>query len=134
MQTVAWPLAVFYDGNCLVCSREIDHYRTLNHAGRLQFVDISAPDFQADRDGPTSEQLQTRMHVRDAAGRYWSGVDAFPIIWQALPGRGYRCLARGVKLPLLYQLAKLGYALFARFRRYLPKTTRNCHTGHCELK
>jgi len=134
MTNVAWPLAVFYDGSCLVCSREIDHYRTLDHAGRLQFVDISAPDFQAGRDGPTSEQLQARMHVRDASGRYWSGVDAFPIIWQALPGRGYRCLACAVKLPLLNQLAKLGYALFARFRRYLPKTTGNCHAGHCDLK
>jgi len=126
-----WPLTVYYDGGCIVCATEIDHYRRLEHAGRLQFVDISAPGFRAADHGLSLDQFRSRMQVRDAEGAFRSGVEAFVVIWQALPGKRYRWLAQLVQLPVLRNLAGWGYTLFARYRHLLPKRA-NCHDGRCD--
>ncbi len=85
-ESAVFPLMVFYDGACSVCAREMAHYRKLDRAGQLQFVDISEPGFAPEEYGKTREQFMARMHVMDAGGSFFFGVDAFPVIWQALPG------------------------------------------------
>jgi len=127
-----FPLTVFYDGSCIVCSREIDHYRQQAHGGKLRFVDISAPDFEPARHGRSSREFMAQMHVRDARGRYFLGVDSFPAIWEALPGAGYHWLAKWIRLPGIHLLATLGYKLFARLRVFLPRR-RDCGQGQCDL-
>ncbi|AMV73418.1 DUF393 domain-containing protein [Desulfuromonas carbonis] len=127
-----FPLSVFYDGSCRVCSREIDHYRNLEHGGKLIFVDISAPDFEPALYGRSRREFMVQMHVRDAGGRYFLGVDSFPAIWEALPGPGYHRLAKLIRLPGIHLLATLGYRLFARLRVYLPRR-RDCGQGHCDI-
>jgi len=127
----AWPLTVYYDGGCIVCATEIAHYRRLEHAGRLHFVDISAPGFRAEDHGLSLDQFRSRMQVRDAEGAFRSGVEAFVALWQALPGKRYRKLAQLVQLPVLRKLAGWGYTLFARYRHLLPKRD-NCHDGRCD--
>lgn len=116
-----FPLSVFYDGACLVCGSEIDHYRRLNHGERLQFIDISAADFDAAQHGRSLTEFQTRLQVKDARGRFFSGIDAFPAIWAALPNPGYRRLGKLINVPGIHLLARCGYTLFARTRRFLPK-------------
>lgn len=128
---LAWPVQVFYDGGCRVCATEIEHYRTLEHAGRLDFIDISAPAFQAESYGRSQQQFMISMHVRDAAGRCWCGVAAFPVIWRALPGPRYRWLVAIVSQPGVFQLASFGYWCFARLRKFLPKTSRRCDSDQC---
>ena len=125
------PLTVFYDGSCSVCSREINHYRQRAHLGWLRLVDISALDFDAASYGRSKEEFMRQLHVCDARGRFYLGVDAFPIIWQALPGPGYRWLARLIRLPGIHPLAILGYKTFARLRRYLPKRHHPCAGDAC---
>ncbi|MDF1580349.1 MAG: DUF393 domain-containing protein [Desulfuromonadales bacterium] len=127
-----FPLTIYYDGSCIVCATEIDHYRRLQHQGRLQFVDITAPDFDAAIYGRTQGAFMARMHVKDAVGNFHVGVDAFLEIWSALPNRGYRLLGKAIALPGIHCAARCGYALFARYRRYLPKRTR-CQGDNCAL-
>ena len=133
MSVPAFPLTVFYDGSCIVCSREIEGYRRKAHQDRLRFVDISDPGFTPQRYGRTLDQFMAQLHVRDAGGRFFLGVDAFPIIWQALPDLGYRWLGQLIGFPGLHLLAVLGYKAFARLRRYLPKRQRDCPDGVCHL-
>lgn len=128
-----FPLTIFYDGSCIVCSREMEVYRRKSHGDRLRFVDISAPDFVAEDYGRTLEQFMAQLHVRDASGRYYLGVDAFPAIWQALPDSGYRWFAELIGIPGLHLLAVFGYKVFARLRRYLPKRRRECVDGSCHF-
>jgi len=127
-----WPLAIFYDGACSVCSREIEHYLGLPHGGRLTAIDISRPGFVAADFGLDAASVHQRMHVRDRSGTLWVGVDAFPVIWAALPGRGYAFLAWLVRLPGVHLLARLGYAVFARNRRFLPKRSAGCRGNTCD--
>lgn len=130
--TQALPLTVYFDGACPLCSREIAHYRKLSFAGRLVFVDISATDFVAEEHGPTMAEFMARMHVRDARGEWFKGVDCFPQIWATLPGRKYRLLGRALKAPGLYPLAKFGYRIFAANRHRLPGR-RECEAERCRL-
>ena len=36
-------LKVYFDGGCPLCRSEIAHYRKLDAAGRVDFVDLSSP-------------------------------------------------------------------------------------------
>ncbi len=120
-QDTLFPLTVFYDGSCPVCSRKIAHYRALNRAGRLHFVDISAPSFDAGAWELDRPALLKAMHARDAAGRLYLGVEAFRVLWLGLPGPRYRRLSQLLGLPGLHLLAVLGYRIFARLRHLLPR-------------
>lgn len=129
----AYPLEIFYDGSCIVCSREIDHYRRNNPAGRLIFIDISAAGFDSRPYRKSDHEFQSKMHVRDAEGSYLAGVDAFLAIWGAYPdGSSYRWLARIISLPVVTPMVRVGYALFARYRHLLPKRRHDCAEDRCE--
>jgi len=130
-EEVVFPLTVFYDGSCPVCAREMAHYRRKSRGGRLVFVDISAPGFEPQRYGRSLQEFMARMHAMDAEGRVYRGVDAFPVIWQTFPDPFYRLLGSFIRLPGIHLLARLGYALFARFRPYLPRRAAACDSDHC---
>lgn len=126
-----YPCQVFYDGDCSVCRHEMDRYRRLPHGGRLEFIDIAAAGFRPEHWGRSRQEFMARMHLRDANGRWYRGVDAFPPLWRALPGRRWQLLARLVEAPLLHPLAVAGYRLFARYRHWLPRRSR-CADDRCE--
>ena len=130
----AFPLEIFYDGSCLVCATEIEHYHKLNSQQRLRFVDITATDFQPQHYGKSQDEFMAKMHVRDGQGRYFVGVDGFLLIWQAFPGSSlYRWLAALAGLPGLNLLVRFGYTVFARYRNLLPKKSGACDSGSCNL-
>jgi len=127
-----FPLQVFYDGSCAVCSREMRVYQRRNSSERLVFFDISAPGFNPAEYGRNLDDFMKELHVRDAMGQYHTGVAAFARIWSAFPESPlYSLLERAVNLPGIRQGADLGYATFARFRHLLPNTS--CHDGNCRL-
>ncbi len=47
MTTKQLPATVFYDGACPLCRSEMGVLMRDNQAGRLRFVDISGPGFDA---------------------------------------------------------------------------------------
>ena len=115
-----FPLTVFYDGSCPVCSREMAHYRELDRACRLRFIDISAPSFDGEAWGLGEADLMKVLHAQDASGRIYRGVDAFRALWLGLPSLFYRRLSRLLGLPGLHLLTIVGYRLFSRLRHLLP--------------
>lgn len=130
-----YPLTVFYDGSCIVCSREIEGYRDIAQPKKLQFVDISDAAFDPSPHGRSREDFMKQLHVRDADGKFYLGVDAFPVIWDALPAGTLQWLGDLIRLPGIHLLARLGYRTFARLRTYLPRrrdhcTDGTCHAGH----
>lgn len=133
-ETPRFPLRIFYDGACRVCAREVEHYGRSDHAGRLHLVDISAPEFDPTPVGISRDELMYQMHAIDAEGRVYRNVEAFWAIWQAFPAATlYGLLGRLVTQPLLRPLARLGYRIFARLRRYLPRREQDCSTGSCRI-
>ena len=130
----AFPLQIFYDGSCLVCSKEMDSYRKRNPQNRLEFIDISTDDFSPVAFGKTQADFMAQLHVRDAEGHFTTGVEAFTTIWQAYPSSSLcRLFSALVGLPGINFISRVGYKLFARNRHLLPKRKRDCESGSCNL-
>jgi predicted DCC family thiol-disulfide oxidoreductase YuxK len=105
---------VFYDGGCPLCRREIAHYRRIDSAARLRWVDaVNEPETLA-RHGLSLQQAMAELHVLDGDGRWQRGVDAFLVIWQQLPA--YRWLAKLVTALGLRRPLGFFYRHFAAWR------------------
>jgi predicted DCC family thiol-disulfide oxidoreductase YuxK len=128
-----YPLRVFYDGSCIVCATEIEHYLRQDHGGRLVAVDIAAPEFDPDPFQITLDRFMYELHAVDRNDVIYRGVEAFQAIWQAFPNSFlYATLNSIIGLPLVNPMARLFYRCFARIRPYLPKRNR-CHSGTCRI-
>jgi predicted DCC family thiol-disulfide oxidoreductase YuxK len=126
--TITYPLSIFYDGACSVCSTEISYYRSIADQ-RVQFIDIAATDFDAEAYGKTNVEFQRQLHARDAEGHFFTGVDAFRKLWEALPSPFYPLLSAFVGLPGVHLAARTGYSLFARSGHLLPSK----HKASCPI-
>jgi predicted DCC family thiol-disulfide oxidoreductase YuxK len=97
-----------------MCRREIAHYRRIDTAQRLCWVDAVREPEALRRHGLSLEAAMARLHVLDGTGHWHRGIDAFLVIWEQLPA--YRWLARiiaalGLRRPLAY-----AYHHFAAWR------------------
>ena len=105
---------IFYDGKCGLCLREINYYKKIARGDKFCWLDIAT-------DPTPLEQLKIsqldglrRLHGLDAEGHIHVGVDAFLLIWRALPY--WRLLGMVVGLPGIRQFAQLVYNWFADYR------------------
>ena len=118
MRTPAYPVTLLYDGQCPVCSLEMDELRARDGGERLRFEDISAPGFDAARWGATAAQLDALLHAVDAVGHTVRGVPALRLAYSAV---GLGRLWAPTAWPLLAPLADAGYAWFAHNRRGISR-------------
>lgn len=96
---------IYFNGDCPVCSAEMNHYARLCQGARpgLRFVDsIQRPHDLADC-ALGAEHLARRVYVRDAAGHLISGMPAIIAIWDKVPG--YHVLAKVMSWPVLRQIS-----------------------------
>jgi predicted DCC family thiol-disulfide oxidoreductase YuxK len=115
----AYPLTLLFDRNCAFCRHEMAALRERDAGrGRLRFVDISAPGFDAAAWGATPEELDARLHAVDALGRTHRGVPALRLAYTAV---GLGLLWAPTRWPGLRWLSDAGYAAFARHRYAISK-------------
>ena len=123
-------LQVFYDGSCPLCSREIMTYRCYDTERRLELIDITGEGFQAKDYGLDPKAVHQVFHVRTPAGEVIAGVEGFRQIWWRLPK--WQWLAKLTKPRPIRAVMRLGYALFAKLRPFLPRR-QGCDTGTCQV-
>ncbi len=109
-----YPLTLYFDGACPVCALEMEHLRARDAEGRLAFVDISAPGFDAASLGTTHAALDAALNGRLADGRVLQGVPVLRLAYEAV---GLGALWRPTAWGPLRPLADAGYRVFARHRR-----------------
>lgn len=83
---VRYPLTVFYDASCPMCAGEMLALKELDREARLELVDCSARDFDESVLAGlaiTRADLMTRMHARDAHGRWLVALDAIEAAYRA---------------------------------------------------
>ncbi|MFL4468557.1 thiol-disulfide oxidoreductase DCC family protein [Tateyamaria armeniaca] len=97
---------VLYNGDCPVCSFEINHYADYSQRSHLpiRFEDLNQDAL--DDWGLTRDAAARRLYVLKD-GQMYSGIPAFIVLWQDMPR--YRWLARFVSLPGVNRLACLTY-------------------------
>lgn len=108
-----YPITIFYDGACGICRREMGRYRAEDKNARLKFVNANHPNFDLKSEGLDPQKILDYIYAKDQNGKVVCGVDAFAWIWEAC---GYKFLPILVRLPLIKQLARAFYRLFARYR------------------
>ena len=116
-------ITVFYDSKCGLCSKEINHYRSIAPTGVFDWQDITESMDGLNRLGVSLTLGLKRLHVLDNHGSLHIGVNAFIVIWRHLPR--WRLLAILIALPGIRQLAQYAYASFADWKFKRAK--------HCQL-
>jgi predicted DCC family thiol-disulfide oxidoreductase YuxK len=98
---------VLYNGECPVCSREVNHYAKLSaeQALPIRYDDLNDTT-RLKAWGITPDTAARRLHVRKD-GEVTSGIPAFILLWREIPQT--RWIARVVNLPIIHGLACVGY-------------------------
>jgi predicted DCC family thiol-disulfide oxidoreductase YuxK len=113
--------AVYYDGACPICSREIALYQRLSDgaADRPAFENIAGEGASLP-DGVSREAALARFHVRLGSGEVVSGAAAFIALWRATPR--FRLLGRVASVPPAPWLLEWAYRGFLKARPLWRKT------------
>ena len=118
---VHYPLTVFYDASCPMCASEIQALKSRDAHDRLRLVDCSAAQFDDSVLAGLSiarGDLMTLLHVRDARGRWFIGVEAFE---QAYRAAGLETLAGWWGSRKLRPILSRLYPWIARHRQLLSR-------------
>lgn len=107
-------IAVYYDGACGLCSREIGHYKKIAPQGVFEWVDITQTPELFTQNGFDLIAGLKALHARDQKGQFFVGADAFILIWRYLPG--WRYFAPIANLPGIRHIARGAYKRFAAWR------------------
>jgi predicted DCC family thiol-disulfide oxidoreductase YuxK len=115
MSDPAAACAIYYDGGCPICSREIALYQRLSDgaADRPAFENIAA-DGTALPEGVSREAALARLHVRLGSGEVVSGAAAFIALWRATPK--FRLLGRLASIPPFPTMLEWAYRGFLKVR------------------
>ncbi|MBX7144509.1 MAG: DUF393 domain-containing protein [Oligoflexia bacterium] len=113
----AWNLKIFFDGACPMCSREIRFLMGRNKKGTLAFEDTSAPGFQPQAFGISSDP-QRVIHAQLANGTIITGMEVFRRAYKEV-GLGFLLAPTG--WPIIKPVADICYSVFARYRKKIGK-------------
>ncbi len=101
-------IKVLFNDSCAICSREINHYKTLKN--NINWIDINNLQDACKISGKSHRELLRRLHVV-TDNQVYSGVKAFVIMWSNIPK--YKWLANMVSLPIIYQISIMLYEVIA---------------------
>ncbi len=107
------PVTLYHDGHCPLCQREVAWLAQHPRRERVALVDIQAEDFDAEALGKTFAAMMGKLHLADAKGHWFIGMDASRALYAVL---GYRRLVWLSCLPGIAPLMDAGYRWFARRR------------------
>ncbi|MBF0264150.1 MAG: DUF393 domain-containing protein [Gammaproteobacteria bacterium] len=113
---------VFYDGNCPICSKEINHYKNIPESNALQWVDVHQDELTLTKYGLDKNTALQRFHVLNSRGQWKTGAYAFITIWSQLPR--WRILASFIEAIRLTPFIDWCYGYFAKWRN-----KNNCTLG-----
>lgn len=119
---VAHPVTVYYDASCALCRSEMHTLVARASPGAFDLVDCSAPGFRDDactNAGITRDALLSRIHARDATGRWLRGLDVFAAVYRAA---GFVLVARVCESRALRPGLDRAYAWVADHRQTLSRS------------
>ncbi len=106
-------LTIFYDGQCPLCVREMNHLRRADRQGCLRLVDIQQPGFAEDFPHIDPYAARTVLHADARDGTQLLGLDVTYRAW-SLVGKGFWIAP--LRWPVIRWFADKAYLWFARNR------------------
>lgn len=119
MTSVNAPITVYFDNSCPVCREEIAALKAMDADNALTLVDCSLADFNDDdatRAGLSQNTLKQTLHIRDGKGEWYSAVDAFVVMYEAV---GFDAAANLLKSRYLRRVFDWMYPVFVNHRHKL---------------
>jgi len=92
---------MYFNGECPVCSFEMNHYARLcaDSGKSLKFIDATREPEALARCGLRKDHVEKRVYLKDSSGQLISGLPALVQLWWRMPR--YRWLARLSSMPVL---------------------------------
>jgi len=109
--------AVYFDGSCPLCRREIEFYRARTGGDEIEWLDVSTGRFISD--DLDCAQAMARFHIRRQDGQLLSGGKAFAALWKEL--RAFRILGVLFSLPVFSWFLDRAYDVFLPLRPHLQR-------------
>jgi predicted DCC family thiol-disulfide oxidoreductase YuxK len=116
-------LSLLYDGDCPLCSREVEMLRRRDERGAIAMIDISAPGFDASLYGLDQQTVMARIHGVLPDGTVIEGMEVFRRAYAAV-GLGW--LLAPSRWPVVGKLFDAAYTWFARNRLRLTGRAHEC--------
>lgn len=88
MSTAKTPLTVLYDSGNLASRIEIEKLKAKDTSKTMTLVDIAAGG-KAEDHGCTADAVNKTIHVRDAEGKVFAGIEAIAAMHDAVGLGGY---------------------------------------------
>jgi predicted DCC family thiol-disulfide oxidoreductase YuxK len=127
----AAPVTVLIDGDCPLCKHEARLLERLDKGrGRLELIDITAPDFDPARFGRTHDEVMGHIHGVTPEGEVVTGMEVFRQAYRAI---GWGWLWAPTGWPVLRPLFDLAYRFFAKHRLRLTGRKDACEDGRCRV-
>jgi len=126
-----YELVLFYDSECPLCAREMQHLKKKDHWHRIHLVAIQSDEMEAypEIDPAAAHQV---LHGQLASRRVITGLDVTHKAW-SLVGYGY--VTKILRVPLVRPVADGVYRLFARNRhRIAAVLTGQSRCQQCSIK
>ena len=117
-------IKVYFDGNCGLCSKEINYYRKIDKKNIFEWVNVYIHDADLEKLGITKSEALMELHALDENGKMYKGIDSFILIWKNL-SFFWSILGILVSFYPIYITAKFAYKRFAiqRFNKL----------GYCDI-
>ncbi|ALN61146.1 hypothetical protein GLA29479_260 [Lysobacter antibioticus] len=116
-----------YDHACPLCRTEMHRLKAHDRRGRLQLIDIAAPDFDAAQWGFELEALRNALHVRLPNGEWRIGVPGIAETYRAV-GLGW--LTWPLRVPGAGRMAARAYRWIAPNRHRVSRWLGYREAGH----
>ncbi|HLO94654.1 MAG TPA: DUF393 domain-containing protein [Burkholderiaceae bacterium] len=117
-EAALYPLTIYFDGSCQLCSAEIRNLQLRDIRGRLRFVDCSPADFVSPIPGADRAALMNVIHGVGAQGQVLRAVELFEAAYRTV---GLPWVSRLLIHPLIRPLADRVYPWVVRNRHRLPR-------------
>ena len=104
-------MKVYYNSACPVCKAGIEGQMEKGSSCEIQWADVHRNNALVSEVQAELEFVRERLHVVDEEGKLHVGFDAFLAIWEK--SRNERWKARLFRLPLVKQLCRIAYNIFA---------------------
>jgi predicted DCC family thiol-disulfide oxidoreductase YuxK len=82
MNSVVYPITIYYDASCPICEKEVRLLKEFDRQNKIELVDCSPNEFDG-KDGYSRESMMTLIHARAQDGRWLVGAPVFAAAYAA---------------------------------------------------
>lgn len=111
-------IAVYYDGSCPMCSKEINYYQRLDARQRVQWINVAGTNPSCPI-GYDQQTLLARFHVLDLkTSRVFDGAAGFARLWRAMP-QPWRTIGAIASITPVRWVLEIGYRVTLKARPWI---------------